>query len=91
MVTLLSPNQNKPNTMGVDPDSAQIVPRLTEAESTVATNKKNRWASIVRSLAGLRELLSGPPLTQQDRDRQALTEARARDAAALCWFYRGPF
>jgi hypothetical protein len=87
MVTLLSPKQNKPNTVAEEPESTQIMPRLTEAESTIVTNKRNCWASIVRTLAGLRELLAGPPMTQQDRDRQALTEARARNATALHWFY----
>jgi hypothetical protein len=90
MVTLLSPSQNKPNTMDEEPESIQIVLRLTEAESTIASNKKNCWASIVRPLVGLRELLAGPPLTEQDRNRQTLTEARVRNAAALHWFYRTP-
>jgi hypothetical protein len=52
---------------------------------------KNRWASIPRPLAGFRELLAGPPMTQQDRDRQTLTKARVRNAAALHWFYKSPF
>jgi hypothetical protein len=67
------------------------VPRLTEAESTIATNKENCWASIVRPLVSLWELLAGPPMTQQDRDRQTLNKARVRNAAALHWFYRTPF
>ena len=91
MVTLLSPNQNQPNTVAEEPEITQIVPRLTEAESTIVTNKKNCWASIIRPLLGLRKLLAGPPMTQQDRDRQALTEAKVRNAAASYWFYQPPF
>jgi hypothetical protein len=91
MVNLLSPSQNKPNTMDEESETIQIVSKSTEAESTIASNKKNCWASIVRSLAGLRELLAGPPLTQQDRDRQTLTEARVRNVAALHWFHRPPY
>jgi hypothetical protein len=90
MVTLLSPSQNKPNTMDEEPGTIQILSRSTEAESTIASNKKNCWVSIVRPLARLRELLAGPPLTEQERTRQTLTEARARNAAALHWFYRTP-
>jgi hypothetical protein len=30
-------------------------------------------------------------MTERDRSRQALTEAKARDAASLNWFYRTPF
>jgi hypothetical protein len=91
VATLITPSQNKPNTMDEEPETIQMVPALTEAESTIATNKKNCWASIIRPLAGLRKLLAGPPMTQQDRDRQTLTEARVRNAAALHWFYRTPY
>jgi hypothetical protein len=91
MATLLSPSQNKPNPMDEEPETTQIVPRLTEAESTIATNKKNCWVSIARPLAELRELLAGPSMTEQERNRQTLTEARVRNAAALHGFYRTPF
>jgi hypothetical protein len=91
MVNLLSPTQNKPNPMDEEPKTTQIVPALTEAESTIASNKKNCWASTIRLLVGLRELLAGPPLTEQERNRQSLTEARVRNAAALHWFYRTPY
>jgi hypothetical protein len=30
MVTLLSPSQNKPSTMDEEPESTQMVPRLTK-------------------------------------------------------------
>ena len=90
MVTLLSTSQNKPSTME-EPVTTQTVSRLSEAESTIASNKKNCWASIIRPLVGLRKLLAGPPLTEQERNRQTLTEARVRNAAALHWFYRTPF
>jgi len=63
----------------------------TEVESTSATSKKNFWTGIARTLTGLRELLAGPPMTERDRSRQALTEAKARNTAALNWFYRTPF
>ncbi len=91
MVTLLSPSQNKPNTMDEESEGTQIVLGLTEAESTIASNKKNCWASIIRSLVGLRKLLAGPAMTEQERNRQALTEARVRNVAALHWFYRPPY
>jgi len=52
---------------------------------------KNFWASTARPLVGLRELLVGPPMTEQDRNRQILTEARVRDATGLHWFHRTPF
>ena len=52
---------------------------------------KNPWASIARPLASLRELVAGPPMSEQDRNRQALTEARARNATGLDRFYRTPF
>ena len=91
MVTLLNPSQNKPNTMDEEPETIQIVPALTGAESTIASNKKNCWASIIRPLVGLRELLAGRPMTEQERNCQTLTEARVRNAAALHWFYRTPF
>jgi hypothetical protein len=91
MVTLLSPSQNKPNTMDEEPESIQIVLRLTEAESTIASNKKNCWVSIVRPLAGLRELLAGPPLIEQERNRQTLAEARVRNAVGLYGFHQSPF
>jgi cytoplasmic iron level regulating protein YaaA (DUF328/UPF0246 family) len=90
MVTLLSPSQNKPSTME-EPETTQTVSKLTEAESTIASNKKNCWVSLVRPLADLRELLAGLPMTERDRRRQTLTEARVRNAAALHWFYRTPF
>jgi hypothetical protein len=64
---------------------------LTGVESTSATSKKNFWASIARPLTGLRELLAGPPMTERDRRRQALTEAKAREATGVNWFYRTPF
>jgi hypothetical protein len=91
MVNLLSPSQNKPNTMDEESETIQILSRSTEAESTIASNKKNCWVSIVRPLTALRELLAGPPLTEQERNRQTLTEARVRNAAALHWFYRTPY
>jgi hypothetical protein len=91
MVTLLSPSQNKPNTMDEELESTKMVSRLTEADCTIASNKKNCWASIVRPLVGLRELLAGPSMTEQERNRQTLTEARVRNAAALHGFYRTPF
>jgi hypothetical protein len=90
MVTLLSPSQNKPSTME-EPETTQTVSKLTEGESTIASNKKNCWVSLVRPLARLREFLAGPPMTEQDHRRQTLTEARVRNAAALHWFYRIPF
>jgi hypothetical protein len=52
---------------------------------------KNCWASIARPLGALRELLAGPPMTEQGRNRQTLTEARVRNDAGLHWFYRTPF
>ena len=52
---------------------------------------KNCWASSARPLACLRELLAGPSMTEQERNRQTLTEARVRNAAALHGFYRTPF
>jgi hypothetical protein len=52
---------------------------------------KNCWASVARPLAGLRELLAGPPMTEQYRNHQTLTEGRVRNAAGLAWFYRTPF
>jgi hypothetical protein len=52
---------------------------------------KNRWASVARPLTGLRELLAGPPMTEQGRNSQALTEARVRNAAGLHGFYQSPF
>jgi hypothetical protein len=52
---------------------------------------QNCWASIARPLAGLRELLAGPSMTEHHRNRQTLTQARVRNAAALHWFYRTPF
>ena len=91
MVILLNPSQNKPNPMDEEPKTTQIVSKLTEAGSTIASNKKNCWASIVRPLAGLRELLAGPPMTEQERNLQILTEARVRNAAALHGFYRTSF
>jgi hypothetical protein len=91
MVTLLNPSQNKTNIMNEEPESIQIVPTLTEVKSTITSNKKNCWASIARPLAGLRELLAGPPMTDQERNRQTLIEARVRNAAALHCFYRPPW
>jgi hypothetical protein len=52
---------------------------------------KNCWASIARPLASLQELLAGSPMTEQDRNRQTLTEARVRIAADLHGFYQRPF
>lgn len=63
----------------------------TGAESTSGISKKNFWASLASPLVDLRELLAGPPLTERERRRQALTEARTRNAASLNWFYRTPF
>jgi hypothetical protein len=40
MVNLLSPSQNKPNTMDEESETIQILSRSTEAESTIASNKK---------------------------------------------------
>jgi hypothetical protein len=74
-----------------EPETTQTVSKLTEAEPTIASNKKNFWASNARPLAGLRELLAVPPMTEQERNRQSLTEARVRNAAALHWFYRPPY
>ena len=91
MVTFLSPSQNKPNSMDEESETTQIVSRLAGAESTAASNKKNCWVSIVRPLVGLWELLAGPPMTEQERNRQTLTEARVRNAAALHRFYQSPF
>ena len=91
MVTFLSPSQNKPNSMDEESETTQMVSGLTEAESIIVTDKKNCWVSIVRPLASLRELLAGPPLTEQERNRQTLAEARVRNAAALHWFYQSPF
>jgi hypothetical protein len=71
MVNLLSPSQNKPSTME-EPETTQTVSKLTEAESTIASNKKNCWVSIVRPLAGLRKLLAGPPMTEQERTARFL-------------------
>jgi hypothetical protein len=90
MVNLLSPSQNKPSTME-EPETTQTVSKLTEAESTIASNKKNFWASNARPLPGLRELLAGPPMTEQERNRQTLTEARVRNAVDLRGFYQSPF
>jgi hypothetical protein len=64
---------------------------LTGIESTSAISKKNFWVSIARPLVGLWELLVGPPMTERDRRRRTLAEARARNVAALNWFYRTPF
>jgi hypothetical protein len=59
--------------------------------SGMRTFIKNCWASNARSLAGLRELLAGPPMTEQERNRQTLTQARVRNAADLHGFYQSPF
>ena len=91
MVTLLSPSQNKPNSMDEESETTQMVSGLTEAESIIVTDKKNCWVSIVRPLVGLWELLAGPPMTEQERNRQTLTEARVRNATGLHGFYRTPF
>jgi hypothetical protein len=100
MVTLLSPKQDKSNTAYEEPEGIQTKlvielaasPQpLTEAEHGGGVGKRNFWASIVRPLAGLRELLAGPPMTERDRSRQTLAEANARNAAALNWFYRTSF
>lgn len=110
MVTLLGPNQYKPNTAYAEPESAPAeqldygeaesarpaeelaaAQPITRAGSTSGTSKKNFWASVVGPLASLRELLAGPPMTEQDRRRQSLEEARSRNAAALNWFNRTPF
>jgi hypothetical protein len=52
---------------------------------------KNCWASSARPLAGLRELLAGPSMTEQERNRQTLTQARVRNATGLRGFYQNPF
>jgi hypothetical protein len=59
--------------------------------SGMKTFIKNCWANSARPLVGLRELLAGPPLTEQERNRQTLTEARVRNAADLHGFYQSPF
>jgi hypothetical protein len=74
-----------------EPETTQTVSKLTEAEPTIASNKKNFWASNARPLAGLRELLAVPPMTEQERNRQTLTEARVRNAVDLRGFYQSPF
>jgi hypothetical protein len=50
---------------------------------------KNCWASNARPLASLRELLARPPMTQQERNRQTLTEARS-EMPQLCTGSTGP-
>jgi hypothetical protein len=52
---------------------------------------KNCWASSARPLVGLRELLAGPSMTEQERNRQTLTEARVRNAAGVHGIYQSPF
>lgn len=63
----------------------------TEVESISGASRENFWASVASSLAGLRALLAGPPMTEQDRRRQTLAEAKIKDAASLNWFYGMPF
>jgi hypothetical protein len=72
--------------------SAYLVPRWGEDRGIGNENiYQNRWVNIARPLADLRKLLAGPPMTEQERDRQTLTEARLRNAAGLHGFYRSPF
>jgi hypothetical protein len=49
------------------------------------------WVSVARPLASLWELLAGPPMTEQYRNCQTLTEATVRNAAGLHGFYQSPF
>jgi hypothetical protein len=63
----------------------------TKVDSISRISQKNFWTSIASPLAGFWDLLTGPPMTEQERRRQTLAEARARNTAALSWFYGMPF
>jgi hypothetical protein len=88
-IGLVNHSQNNPAKLVIEL-SASPQP-LTEAEHGGGVGKRNFWASIVRPLSSLRELLAGPLMTERDRNRQTLADANARNAAALNWFYRTPF
>lgn len=36
-------------------------------------------------------LVSGPPMSQRDRNRQTITEAQSRNSATLPWVWRTPW
>jgi hypothetical protein len=59
--------------------------------SEMRTFIKNFWASNARPVASLRELLAGPPMTEQERNHQTLTEARVRNVVDLHGFHQTPF
>lgn len=70
---------------------AEIAAFAQPATRIKSASKKNVWSGIAKPLTGLWKLLAGPPMTERERRRQALAEAKARSASAQNWFYRAPF
>jgi hypothetical protein len=56
------------------------------------TKDKSRLATkIVSPLSAFYKLMSGPPMTQRERRRQAMAEASIRNGASHTWFHRAPW
>ena len=59
-------------------------------KSSMPKGKTTFIKGVARPLLAMYQLLSGPPMTQRERTRQAITEARTRSTASLNWFQRTP-
>lgn len=77
---------------------ARLLDEVLDNPTTVMHGETRRWGShktktgliarITRPLLSVYGLVSGPPMSQRDRNCLAVVEARVKNNASLNWFHR---